>query len=324
MRVRVEVTVRGRRLRRWCEAHEAERVKQELRRLLQDQPEIGAPRKAPEGCQHETPTVERLLDLAFPFLWTGSPHRERHLAKARRALGPVLSRPAGTLRTEDLDRCLAALLGRGVKPQTADKAVSHAAVVLRWGQDRGYVPRELKVARTGAQSEQRVRFLSHAEERQLLDLLHRWGRHDVADFVVVALDTGARKGEILRAAPEDIKGGFLRIRRSKNGQPRSVPLTRRAEAALRRRVPWGLSERSLDYWWDRARAEMGLANDPGFVIHALRHTCATRLAIGGLDALKIKEWLGHRSLASTMIYVNLRPEHLTEGLGILERLGMAA
>ena len=40
--------------------------------------------------------------------------------------------------------------------------------------------------------------------------------------------------------------------------------------------------------------------------HVLRHSIAVALVDKGVDLLHIKDWLGHRSIASTMVYAALR------------------
>lgn len=46
-------------------------------------------------------------------------------------------------------------------------------------------------------------------------------------------------------------------------------------------------------------------------IHSLRHSFATHLLEGGVDILTLRKLLGHKSLASTSIYVYVRQERLT-------------
>ena len=49
----------------------------------------------------------------------------------------------------------------------------------------------------------------------------------------------------------------------------------------------------------------GLLTDPQFVIHALRHTCATRLMAAGVDVVTVQHWLGHKDISTTMRYATL-------------------
>lgn len=44
--------------------------------------------------------------------------------------------------------------------------------------------------------------------------------------------------------------------------------------------------------------------------HCLRHSCGTHLARKNVNAFQIKQWLGHRSIASTQQYVDLAGQRL--------------
>ncbi len=63
---------------------------------------------------------------------------------------------------------------------------------------------------------------------------------------------------------------------------------------------------------------MGLQNDREFVLHALRHTCASRLLNKGVDIVTIRDWLGHADIKTTMIYAHLAPNRLAHAAAILD------
>jgi integrase/recombinase XerC len=79
--------------------------------------------------------------------------------------------------------------------------------------------------------------------------------------------------------------------------PDGTPITRRH--AVRR----------LAYWWGRAGCQ-GKATP-----HSLRHDFATRLAARTGDVLLVQRALGHRSLASTMVYARADEGRLRAALG---------
>ena len=54
----------------------------------------------------------------------------------------------------------------------------------------------------------------------------------------------------------------------------------------------------------------------GFRTHDLRHLRATRWLADGGDVVKVKEALGHSSLATTMIYTHLLRENLSDLPGV--------
>ena len=52
--------------------------------------------------------------------------------------------------------------------------------------------------------------------------------------------------------------------------------------------------------------------------HALRHTFATRASEKNIDLKTIQRWLGHASIATTMIYVHSTEEHLESAAKLLD------
>ena len=71
--------------------------------------------------------------------------------------------------------------------------------------------------------------------------------------------------------------------------------------------------------WDRARAHLGFAEDRQFVIHTLRHTCASRLVQRGVGLKVVQQWMGHKTIQVTMRYAHLAPGHLMEAAAVLEQ-----
>ena len=93
---------------------------------------------------------------------------------------------------------------------------------------------------------------------------------------------------------------------------RFVPMTERVQRILTSRahlkVPFGMfSKCSADDHWSKMRngLRINTKEDPEFVIHALRHTCASRLVAKGMDAFRVQKWMGHKSIATTQLYVTL-------------------
>jgi integrase len=59
---------------------------------------------------------------------------------------------------------------------------------------------------------------------------------------------------------------------------------------------------------------MKLEEDGEFILHSLRHTCATRLVNNDIDLYVVKEWLGHSSIQVTEKYES---EHGKRGRFVL-------
>jgi site-specific recombinase XerD len=137
---------------------------------------------------------------------------------------------------------------------------------------------------------------------------------------------GLRRCEVLGLRLEDLRLGEWRvfIAEGKGGHQRLVPLSqsffstvadylnieRPAEAPTDRvflalkgpRRGRPLSAEGLDEVLSAARARAGLVHG---TCHELRHTCFTRLREGGMAIEALQAQAGHRSIASTRIYLHL-------------------
>src|SRR5215470_15693564 len=82
----------------------------------------------------------------------------------------------------------------------------------------------------------RVRFLSDDERERLLAACQTSRNKHLYTITVLALATGARRGELLnlRWSDVDLKRGTLTFHQTKNGERRAVPLTGHALDVLTR------------------------------------------------------------------------------------------
>jgi site-specific recombinase XerD len=137
---------------------------------------------------------------------------------------------------------------------------------------------------------------------------------------------GLRRCEVLGLRLEDLRLGEWRvfIAEGKGGHQRLVPVSetffatvagylnaeRPADASTERvfvalkgpRRGGALSADGLDTVLGAARARAGLTHG---TCHELRHTCFTRLREGGMPIEAIQAQAGHRSIASTRLYLHL-------------------
>ena len=172
------------------------------------------------------------------------------------------------------------------------------------------------------------RWLTPDEEDRLMTASSPWLR----EFIVFALNTGMRQGEILNLQWQDVDftRGTLVVMKSKNGTRRTIPLNatvyallaakQAAMGAAKGRVfttPRGneLKVRFLGREFSEARDRAGV---PDFRFHDLRHTFATRLVQRGIDLYKVQRLLGHKTSHMTQRYAHHSPESLRDGVRILE------
>ena len=169
--------------------------------------------------------------------------------------------------------------------------------------------RRVKKLRT---ANQRVRYLSNAEEEALFKALK--GQNWVKNIIVMAINTGMRRGEIfdLKWFDVDFNRRIVHVRQSKSGRPRTIPLNATAQTLLK-----GLPKTS-EYVFPSPKNEKRRVNDVGrqferavknakiadFHFHDLRHTAATRMADAGADPFTLAAILGHSDIRMTARYTH--------------------
>lgn len=168
----------------------------------------------------------------------------------------------------------------------------------------------------------RSRRLTVEEEQKLLDCAAspQWLR----TLLVVALHTGMRRGEILNLKWQDVDFSrrTITVVRSKNGEKRAIPMTNLVQDVLKKVKVRDISGkifpiavRSLRAAYDKALSK---AEIDDFTFHDLRHSFATRLVQRGVDLYKVKELLGHKTLAMTARYAHHYPESLRASIETLD------
>ena len=164
----------------------------------------------------------------------------------------------------------------------------------------------------------RVRYLTDDERDALLEACQASPEPHLYEFVVAALSTGARAGELQRLdwADIDFVRGFAVLRQTKNGTQRSVPIRGHLLELLKARRGIGAVFHHADgrapFDYDKSwRPAVKASGVPDFRFHDLRHTAASYLAQDGATLLQIAELLGHRTLTMVQRYAHLATENVT-------------
>lgn len=137
----------------------------------------------------------------------------------------------------------------------------------------------------------------------------------VAIAFLFAIETGMRAGEIVGLETDDISGRVATIRKSKNGDERDVPLSKRALELLTFLPTDGdnlfsVKSASLDAIFRKARDRCEIV---GATFHDSRHLAITRLA-RKLDVLDLARMVGHRNVNQLMTYFNAKAESIADRL----------
>jgi len=153
-----------------------------------------------------------------------------------------------------------------------------------------------------------------------LDLLLTQTRpaRDLA-IVTLAADTGCRLGEIAELTWRDVGSETITVS-GKTG-PRTVPMSPPARARLiglgddehvwLSRTGRPLTRSGVEQVVRRALARAGF-RPPKAGPHLLRHTFARLYVLAGGDTFTLQRILGHASVRSTQVYVNMNPRDLIE------------
>jgi len=169
----------------------------------------------------------------------------------------------------------------------------------------------------------RVRYLTSEERETLL----REANPTLRLYIVAALQTGARRSELIRLRWKDVdfKTRTVRFVNTKNGDSRSVPMTDTLNDLIQgfarpldpeasvfpEREPLALTRS-----FARLIRRLGLKN---LSFHDLRHDAASTLAMAGVPLRTVAEILGHRDMRMTTRYAHLSPQHLREAIKVLDR-----
>jgi site-specific recombinase XerD len=198
---------------------------------------------------------------------------------------------------------------------------------------RGLVTRRLVSRHRGGTplvrpARQLPRVLHPDEVVALLGALRKWRDRAMVEAMVLG---GLRRAEVLGLRFEDIRVGAKRVfvADGKGGHQRLIPMSPRffetlaayldserpAEAPTERvfvvlkgrRRGSPLTPKGLEEILTAARIRAGLSHG---TCHELRHTCLTRLREAGMALEAVQAQAGHRSIASTRIYLHLANDWL--------------
>ena len=167
----------------------------------------------------------------------------------------------------------------------------------------------------------RVRFLDDDERARFLSAVKASDHPHLYVVTLIALTTGARRGEILGLHWRDVDLATRRavLHKTKNSERRSLTLVGPVVDELRQlRKVRRLTDdflfmpndgRSFEFReaWRKALEDAEISD---FRFHDLRHCCASYLAMNGATTAEIAAVLGHKTLAMVKRYSHLTDQHV--------------
>jgi integrase len=179
----------------------------------------------------------------------------------------------------------------------------------------------------------RIRYLEVKEVERMMraiEVLPQGTGRYLRPIVLVALNTGLRKSEILQLRWQDLDFQEKRITvlKTKNNELRVIPMNETVFQELGRidRHPEseyvfynrnGEPYDNVRKSFDRVLKISGI-ND--FRFHDLRHTFASHLVMNGCNIRTVQQLMGHKDIKMTMRYSHLSKAYLQEAVGKLDML----
>lgn len=238
----------------------------------------------------------------------------------KEALGTDLLRD---IKLTHMDKFLKLILARpGVdSPVTANRYLSPISKALEWADDREHINRRPNLKKLWVPTPKRPKFsLSEQDEAKQRAALQEQRGDDLVLLMDVQIASAARISELLKLETANIthEGDrtILSLLDTKNGGYRDVGIPKDLGEPFEALVKVGLpSYKSIWRAMRFARKTVGLPTTQP--THAHRHTAATRMTKRGVNTATVKEFLGHASIATTMLYVEVDAEAKREASRVL-------
>ena len=258
--------------------------------------------------------VERYLTEVTPTKKGAAQELNRGRQIARTTLGRIqIDKITSEVVSKYRDGRLRGVSNNTVRLELAFISVVFEQCAKEWGYKVNNPVKQIRIPKPG---KPRQRRLGPSEEEALLAACAASSATYLHSLVVLAIETGMRFGELVSSTWDnvDLKARTIHLPNTKNGHPRTVPLSTRALEAIRT-VPSGYEERvftgkpgSIRAAFGAALKRSGVGSDLRF--HDLRHEAVTRLFEKGLNPIEVGMISGHRSMGMLQRYTHLEPKAL--------------
>ena len=270
-----------------------------------------------------SPTLAQALDHTLRTRWVGKPREScetRSIKSAEKFFG--IKKPLQDLTQGDIESYVRYLKGElKNSPSTINSKLSTLSVTLNHHRELGSINNTLVIRKLKTPNNARMRFFSE----EMLTNIEKVCNPSFRDFFVWSVETGMRPSESRGIHRSDARemdgiGWIVDLRKTKNGDQRSIPLTKKALEALKKRTgayPWSeFDEQTIRREWEVVRQALGLDGD--WVFYLCRHTCATRLISKGVNIKVVQNWMGHKDINMTLRYAKLVPSDLAMARNALD------
>lgn len=307
------------------------------------------------NAPHETAVaaaLQPLADVAASYLAAYAGRDESRYQRVNAWVRLLGDKPFSSITPDDIDAAMATLaseparvyagLDADEKPvyrkkdggrsgATLNRYLVALGALFTWARRNRLVPRGFesptKHIEKRTESRGRVRYLSKDEREALLKACQGSGWPRLYLLVLMALTTGARRGELLglRWKDIDLERGEAIIgedadTETKNGDARCLILLPQVATELARFAPKDAAKSDALVFRSRLRPSQPYATSEAFRdamlaagiknfrFHDCRHTAASYMAQQGASLLEIADTLGHRQLRMVQRYAHLNTD----------------
>jgi len=206
-----------------------------------------------------------------------------------------------------------------IKPASFNRQfciIVHACRIAKdeWGWifDGGFL--NIRKAKTPPPSA--IRRVNKDQLALLLDASRGCRNKRMEHIIELAIETGLRRSELcsLIKSDVDLNNGMIKLVSTKNGFPRTIPLTGRATQAVKALMTASGTEHLVDITpnairlgFVRVRTRAGLGH---IKFHDLRHEAVSRFFEMGLSPPEVASISGHRTLSQLMRYSHAMEERV--------------
>lgn len=267
----------------------------------------------PKDRRRLSELVDRWASLHAYTLADGEARR-RLLDELAKALGdPVAIKMTGNEYAEYRTQALKS----GANAKTLNNRLGYLRSVFNVLHQLGDIdyPNPLARVRPLRLQQKELTYLTDDQIAVLFDTIHKRCRTPhVAMIAAICLATGARWGEAQALTPERVRNQLVTFVNTKGKRTRSIPIAQELEARIQQHFKEHGPFSNCINSFDKTLAASGLPVPAGQSSHVLRHTFASRFVMNGGNILTLQKILGHTSLAMTMRYAHLAPDHLQDAV----------
>jgi site-specific recombinase XerD len=263
-------------------------------------------------------TLDKAFDLVLDRVWKGS-KSEKTVASHVRTIIAILG---GDTKVKDVNnegviwKLVKALKDKDNKKTSINRKLSTLHTLLKiaaykWKIIPHVVPFDRESEHNG-----RIFVISPELEQQIYQAIGPVDKQ-MEMILTILFDTGMRLSEVLEMAWKDVDfdHNMINIWENKTDRPRSIPMSEWVHHILYLKhelmalTPtghgenvWTINFSRAQYLWSIIREKTQVA-DPEFLIHAIRHTFASRLVQNGVSLYEVQKLLGYESIKTVEKYL---------------------